>query len=206
MGKMHMKENGKINGERSASAAASFNSAPPIHSTGSELEYGGGGGMVIRSNRLAFLTPPIPPPLCLPHSLLALTSEVGVSLCRKLWREIHGNHGGHSRKQRWNHLRAFINLFLRGVGGGFRKSWEISIKTRFDHVIEAQHQIKKKKIKFGTCSEKWPFQLGCRERTLKSSISKTFLIFIAALDTVLRNITWSPHFLESGEPEPHRHS
>lgn len=30
------------NSERSASAAASFNSAPPIHSTGAELEYGGG--------------------------------------------------------------------------------------------------------------------------------------------------------------------
>lgn len=43
-----------------------------------------------------------------------------------------------------------------GGGGGscgnhsappFQKSWEISIKTGFDHVIEAPHQIKKKQIK-----------------------------------------------------------
>lgn len=38
--------------------------------------------------------------------------------------------------------------------GGVQKSWEISIKTGFDHVIKAPHQIKKQQIKFGTHSEK----------------------------------------------------
>lgn len=51
-----------------------------------------------------------------------------------------------------------------------------------------------------------PKQLGCYDRPLKSSFSKTFLIFIATLDTILHDIIWSPHFLECGEPEPRRHS
>lgn len=55
--------------------------------------------------------------------------------------------------------RMVVVVVVVGTGGGhsalpFQKSWEISIKTGFDHVIETPHQIKKKQIKSGTRSEK----------------------------------------------------
>lgn len=106
--KMHMKENMKKTKNKtwnvcSASAAASFDSAPSMNR---HWACGVRGGYsMIMSNRLPPLPSPcprlslrlsqlLPPPPPLPR---ALTSEVGVPLCQKLLREIHGNHHLESR-------------------------------------------------------------------------------------------------------------